>query len=125
MVIMKILRKINCLNIFFILWIFIVFGISNGKENNKYFNNMVVLNFQNQSIEDIAHFMSKLTGKTIVVGINGNLPKITVSSKKPVSVEDAWHLFLTSLALDGYTVVKYKNFYKILPIKEALLLAQM
>jgi Type II secretory pathway, component PulD len=116
---MKILRKINCLNIFFVLWIFIVFGISNGKENNKYFNNMVVLNFQNQSIEDIAHFMSKLTGKTIVVGINGNLPKITVSSKKPVSVEDAWHLFLTSLALDGYTVVKYKNFYKILPIKEA------
>jgi general secretion pathway protein D len=119
MVIMKILRKINCLNIFFVLWIFIAFGISNGKENNKYFNNMVILNFQNQSIEDIAHFMSKLTGKTIVVGINGNLPKITVSSKKPVSVEDAWHLFLTSLALDGYTVVKYKNFYKILPIKEA------
>ncbi|GAB6078371.1 type II secretion system secretin GspD [Hydrogenobaculum acidophilum] len=79
----------------------------------------VTLNFQDQSIEDIATFMSKLTGKTIVLGVNGNLPKITVSSKKPVSVEDAWHLFLTSLALDGYTVVKYKNFYKIVPIKEA------
>jgi len=82
-------------------------------------NAYVTLNFQNQSIEDIATFMSKLTGKTIVLGINGNLPKITVSSKKPVSVEDAWHLFLTSLALDGYTVVKYKNFYKVVPIKEA------
>ncbi|PMP90563.1 MAG: type II secretion system protein GspD [Hydrogenobaculum sp.] len=97
----------------------LTFGTAHGKENNKHFNNVVTLNFQDQSIDDIAQFMSKLTGKTIVVGINGNVPKITVSSKKPVSVEDAWHLFLTSLALDGYTVVKYKNFYKIVPIKEA------
>ncbi|MGC8587953.1 MAG: type II secretion system secretin GspD, partial [Hydrogenobaculum sp.] len=71
---MNIFKKINCLNIFFVLWIFIAFGIAHGKENNKYFNNMVVLNFQNQSIDDIAQFMSKLTGKTIVVGVKGNLP---------------------------------------------------
>lgn len=84
----------------------------------------VVLNFQNQSISDIAMFMSKLTGKTIIVGNLPNAPKISVSSQKPVSVEDAWHLFLTSLALDGYTVVKYKNFYKIVPLKQATAFSQ-
>ncbi len=102
--------------IFVFIVSFLAFNIiSYAKQNNAY----VTLNFQNQSIEDIATFMSKLTGKTIVLGVNGNLPRITVSSKKPVSIEDAWHLFLTSLALDGYTVIKYKNFYKIVPIKEA------
>ncbi len=83
-------------------------------------NTEIILNFQDQSISDIAAFMSKLTGKTIIVGNLPNMPKISVSSQKPVSIQDAWHLFLTSLALDGYTVIKYKNFYKIVPIKQGV-----
>ncbi len=96
-----------------IFFLFLAFSIISFADKR------VVLNFQNQDISDVAMFMSKLTGKTIVVGNAKSLPNISVSSEKPVSVEDAWHLFLTSLALDGYTVVKYKNFYKIVPIRQA------
>jgi len=83
----------------------------------------VFLNFQNADISLVVKFMSELTGKNIVLGPNVK-GTITISSAKPVSIKQTWDLFVMSLTLQGYGVVEDKNFVRILPIAQAVPLAE-
>lgn len=83
----------------------------------------VFLNFQNADISLVVKFMSELTGKNIVLDPNVK-GTITISSAKPVSIKQAWDLFVMSLTLQGYGVVEDKNFVRILPIAQAVPLAE-
>ncbi len=84
----------------------------------------VFLNFQNADISLVVKFMSELTRKNIVLdpSVKGS---ITVSSAKPVSVNEAWEIFLLTLSLQGYGVVEEKNYVKILPLQKATSLAEL
>ncbi|MEJ5339280.1 MAG: type II secretion system secretin GspD [Aquificaceae bacterium] len=83
----------------------------------------VFLNFNNADISLVVKFMSELTGKNIVLdpNVKGN---ITISSAKPVSLQQAWELFVISLTLQGYGVVEDRNFVRIVPIAQAVPLAE-
>lgn len=83
----------------------------------------VFLNFQNADISLVVKFMSEFTGKNIVLDPNVK-GTITISSAKPVSIKQAWDLFVMSLTLQGYGVVEDKNFVRILPIAQAVPLAE-
>ncbi len=83
----------------------------------------VLLNFQNADISLVVKFMSELTGKNIVLDPNVK-GTITISSARPVSLQQAWELFVMSLTLQGYGVVEDKNFVRILPIAQAVPLAE-
>lgn len=82
------------------------------------------LNFQNADITSLVKFMSELTGRNIVLdpNVKGN---ITVTSAKPVTKEEAWDLFLLSLTLQGYGTVEEKGFVRIIPIGQAIPLANV
>lgn len=60
--------------------------------------------YPNASIMDVANAISKLTKKNFIMepGING---KITIVAPTPVTVAQAWKLFLTALSMNNYTVV--------------------
>ncbi len=83
----------------------------------------VFLNFQNADISLVVKFMSELTGKNIILDPNVK-GTITISSAKPVSLSQAWELFVMSLTLQGYGVVEEKNFVRIVPIAQAVPLAE-
>lgn len=72
----------------------------------------VLLNFKDTDISDIVQFMSEITGKNIILSqdVKG---KITLTSSKPVSIEEAYNLFTLILAMNGYTVVEDKNFVRV------------
>ncbi len=78
----------------------------------------VYLNFQNADISLVVKFMSELTGKNIILdpNVKGTL---NISSAKPVSVREAWDLFVLSLSLQSYGVVEEKNFVKVMPLQQA------
>ncbi|WP_448588078.1 type II secretion system secretin GspD [Thermocrinis sp.] len=84
----------------------------------------VFLNFQEADIALVVKFMSELTRKNIVLdpSVKGT---ITVSSAKPVSIKEAWEIFLLTLSLQGYGVVEEKNYVKILPLQKATSLAEL
>jgi len=84
----------------------------------------VFLNFQDADISFVIKFMSELTGKNILLdpSVKGT---ITVSSAKPVSVKEAWEIFLLALSLQGYGAVEETNFVKILPLQKAVSLAEL
>ncbi|QWK20584.1 MAG: type II secretion system secretin GspD [Hydrogenobacter thermophilus] len=78
----------------------------------------VYLNFQNADISAIAKFMSELTGKNIVLdpNVKGSL---TISSAKPISIREAWELFVLSLSMQGYGVIEERGFVRIVPLGQA------
>lgn len=78
----------------------------------------VYLNFQNADISAIAKFMSELTGKNIVLdpNVKGSL---TISSAKPMSIREAWDLFVLSLSMQGYGVIEERGFVRIVPLGQA------
>jgi general secretion pathway protein D len=60
--------------------------------------------YPNANITDVASAISKLTKKNFIMepGVSG---KITIVAPTPVTVAQAWKLFLTALAMNNYTIV--------------------
>jgi general secretion pathway protein D len=80
----------------------------------------VTLNFTNAEIEAVARTMATLTGRNVVVDprVKGT---ITLTTDGPASAARAYNLFLTTLRMQGYTVVQSDGLDKIVPETEAKL----
>jgi general secretion pathway protein D len=80
----------------------------------------VTLNFTNAEIEAVARTMATLTGRNVVVDprVKGT---ITLTTDGPASAARAYNLFLTTLRMQGYTVVQSDGLDKIVPEAEAKL----
>ncbi|MCS7083567.1 MAG: type II secretion system secretin GspD [Aquificaceae bacterium] len=115
-----------------LMFILLIFLPSFGTQNLQDIQNQaqeqrktgkVYLNFQDADINLIVKFMSELTGKNIVLdpSVKGTL---TISSAKPLTIPQAWELFVLSLSLQGYGVVEDKNIVRIVPMAQAVPLAQ-
>lgn len=78
----------------------------------------IILNFKNADISYVVKFMSELTGKNIMIDpkVRG---KITITSSKPVPLNQAWSLFTLALSLQGYSIVEEDNITRILPANQA------
>lgn len=86
-----------------------------GKTTKK---TMVQLDFNDVEIKEVINTMSKITGKSFIYdeAVRG---KITIISPKPVSIDDAYQVFLSALEMKGFTTVpKGKKFIKIVPLRE-------
>ncbi len=69
--------------------------------------------FQNVDLMELTKHMQKLTGINLILDkdLKG---KISIVAPSPITVGDAWKAYLTSLDLNGYTLVKSGAFYKII-----------
>ena len=107
-----------------------IFGRSSGinqvkgvSQNKKYvhlnpetaFGPEVVqsFDFPEISLKDLVKQMQKMTGINLILDkdLKG---KISIMAPSPITVGDAWKAFLTALNLNGYTLVKTGEFYKII-----------
>lgn len=61
-------------------------------------------NYPNANIMDVAKAIGKLTKKNFIMepGVNG---KISIVAPTPVTVAQAWKMFLTALSMNNYTIV--------------------
>lgn len=66
--------------------------------------------YPNANIMDVANAISKLTKKNFIIepGVSG---KITIVAPTPVTVAQAWKLFLSALAINSYTIVPTNDGY--------------
>jgi general secretion pathway protein D len=74
------------------------------------------LNFQDTDIREVITLMSEITGKNFLVDeqVRG---KVTMVAPKPMSVEEAYQVFLSMLEMQGYTAVLQGPIIKIIPSK--------
>lgn len=77
-------------------------------------NSKIQLNFRDVEILNVIRLMSDLTGKNFL--IDGNVRgKVTLIAPEPVSIEEAYQVFLSILDIQGFTVVPQGPVIKIIP----------
>jgi general secretion pathway protein D len=74
--------------------------------------------YSNAEIGDVIEAISKLTGKNFIVdpSVRG---KITILAPSQITVSEAYRAFLSALAINGFTVVPYGNFLKVMSTRNA------
>jgi general secretion pathway protein D len=78
---------------------------------------VIHLNFRDADLLQIINLMSELTGKNFLVDdkVKG---KVTIIAPKPVSLDEAYQVFLSLLEIQGFTVVPQGPIIKIVPSRE-------
>jgi len=76
------------------------------------------LNFRNVDILQMITLMSELTGRNFLVDdkVRG---RMTLIAPQPVTHAEAYQIFLSALAMQGFTVVSQGPISKILPLRDA------
>lgn len=76
----------------------------------------IYLNFKNADILQIINLMSEITGKNFLVDdqVKG---KVTIVAPRPVSLDEAYQVFLSILEIKGFSVLPQGPVVKILPAK--------
>jgi general secretion pathway protein D len=79
-------------------------------------NNTIHLSFRDADLVQIINLMSELTGKNFLIDekVRG---KVTIIAPKPVTIAEAYQVFLSVLEIQGYTVVPQGPIIKIIPAK--------
>jgi general secretion pathway protein D len=78
----------------------------------------ILLNFRGADITQLITLMSDLTGKTFVVD-NKVRGTVTLVSPNPVSLDEAYQVFLAVLKSQGFTAVPQGPIVKIIPAPKA------
>lgn len=78
----------------------------------------VHLNFRNVEIVQMITMLSALTGRNFLVDdkVRG---KVTLIAPTPVTIEEAYQIFLAALAMQGFTVVPQGPISTIVPSRDA------
>lgn len=73
--------------------------------------------FPDTNLVELTRHMQELTGINLIVegDIRGN---ISIMAPSPITVGDAWKAYLTALNVNGYTLVKSGEFYKIVNARD-------
>ena len=74
----------------------------------------IQLNFRDVEILNVINLMSELTGKNFL--IDGNVRgKVTLIAPEPVTIDEAYQVFLSILEIQGFTVVPQGPIIKVIP----------
>ena len=77
-------------------------------------SNKIQLNFRDVEILNVINLMSELTGKNFL--IDGNVRgKVTLIAPEPVTIDEAYQVFLSILEVQGFTVVPQGPVIKVIP----------
>lgn len=89
-----------------------------SKKEVKPAGDKVSLDFKDIELADLIQTVSELTGKNFLYDdtVKG---KATIISPAPMSLDEAYKLFLTVLNVKGYTVVPSGKVYKVVPLSTA------
>lgn len=73
--------------------------------------------YRDVSLVDLTKEMQKLTGINLIMDkdLKG---KVSIVAPTPITVGDAWKAYLTGLNMNGYTLVKSGEFYKIVNARD-------
>lgn len=78
----------------------------------------ITINFDNADLRTVIKFVSELTGKNFLVDdkVKGT---VTIISPTDITVDEAYHVFLSVLEMKGFTVVEAGKVLKVVPSAEA------
>lgn len=77
----------------------------------------IQLDFVNAEISDLAQSIGELTKRNFIIDdkVRGT---ITITSPRPVTIDEAYSAFISALEVKGFTVTKVGQMHKIVPLRE-------
>jgi general secretion pathway protein D len=87
--------------------------------NTKNFPDMIdTFDYPDIEVKEMIKIMGELTGKRFIYSdkISG---KVSIISKEPISVAEAWKAFLSSLQMNDLTIVRSGKFLKVIKSRDA------
>ncbi|MFA5075022.1 MAG: hypothetical protein WC436_02855 [Candidatus Babeliales bacterium] len=84
------------------------------KEKSKNKDN-IYLNFENASLASVVNYLAELKKINIIPNTEAdfNNKKVTLTTRKNLSMEKAWDILLTLLEMNSYTIINVDNLYRI------------
>ncbi|MDX8390469.1 MAG: type II secretion system secretin GspD [Mariprofundaceae bacterium] len=77
----------------------------------------VTMNFSDADLRSVIKFVAEFSDRNFLID-NRVKGKVTIISPKPIQSDDAYRVFLSILAINGFTAIESGNVTKILPIAE-------
>jgi general secretion pathway protein D len=96
-------------------------GAGLAAASNQSGDQMITVAFDNADVKDVIRWASDLTEKNMIVHPAVAGKKVTIIAGEPMTRDDAWQVFLSSLQVNGLAVMESGDTVKILPEPEAKL----
>jgi len=73
------------------------------------------LNFENTELSNFINYMAELKKINLIPDNTMAGNKVSLTVRDPLSVDQAWNVFLTVLEMAGFSIIKVGDMYKIVP----------
>lgn len=78
----------------------------------------VYLNFDNVSLTSVVNYLSERKKINLVPHKDLEAQRVSLSTRKPITLERAWKILLTLLEVNGFSIVNVDNLYRIVSSKD-------
>ncbi len=86
-------------------------GIDDGEAN-------VYLNFENVSLNSVVNYLAERKKINLVPHKDLEAQKVSLSTRKPLTLNRAWNILLTLLEMNGFSIVQVDNLHRIVANKD-------
>ena len=78
----------------------------------------VYLNFENVSLTSVVNYLSERKKINMVPHKDLEAQKVSLSTRKPITLDRAWKILLTLLEVNGFSIIQVDNLYRIVANKD-------
>lgn len=78
----------------------------------------VYLNFDNVSLTSVVNYLSERKKINLVPHKDLEAQRVSLSTRKPITLDRAWKILLTLLEVNGFSIVNVDNLYRIVSSKD-------
>jgi general secretion pathway protein D len=75
----------------------------------------IYLNFENAKLSSVVNYLSEQKNINIIPKNELDSIEVTLTTREPLTLSKAWNILLTLLEINGWTIVKVENLYRIVP----------
>ena len=77
----------------------------------------IYLNFEDATLESIVNYLAEQKKINFIPHADLKKHKVSLTTKEPLTLDRAWNVMLTLLEMNGFTIIKVDNIYRIVPAK--------
>ncbi len=95
-----------------------VFAVNLNTETSTNKQDLITLNFEKTNVRTVLLYLAEITGDTILLdkAVSGD---VTIINPKPVTTAQAKQIIFSILEMQGFTIVRYDNYVKVVRSGEA------
>ena len=86
------------------------------KQNNNEKEANIYLNLQDTSLKEVVNYLAEQKKINLIPDKGLDAIKVTMSTRTPLTLEDAWNVLLTLLEANNFSIVNVDDIHRIVPI---------